>query len=651
MAPSSQDPEHVRRFPAGAEVINGLGVHFRVWAPERKRLELVLYPEMRTPDAAGMDPEQYLEMKREPNGYFSLLTQDAHPGSLYRFRLDGEEGPFPDPASRFQPEGPHGPSQVIDPGGFSWTDRQWLGIEARGQVLYEVHIGTFTQEGTWDAAAAQLAEIASCGITVLEVMPVAEFPGDFGWGYDGVNLYAPTRLYGSPDDFRHFVDRAHAAGLGVILDVVYNHFGPDGNFIGNFAPRYFSDTYENEWGDAINFDGKAAGAVREFFAANAAYWIEEFHLDGLRLDATQSIHDQSADHILGEISRRVRAAAGGRATFLVAENERQETRLVRPGNEGGYGFDAIWNDDFHHSAVAALTGRNEAYYVDTPGSAQELVSAVKYGFLFQGQHYLWQKAARGTPGLDLDPCNFVLFLENHDQVANSATGERLWQRSNPARYRAMTALLLLAPGLPMLFQGQEFASSRPFLYFAHHTSTLAASVRGGRAEFLAQFPSYASLETLGTLADPSDRETFERCKLDFRERETHASTYTLHRDLLRLRREDPVLFAPHRRSVDGAVLSRSAFVLRWFAQEGPSADRILLVNFGPDIRNTPLPEPLLAPPRECVWHVRWCSEDPAYGGTGIPPFTATDPWTIPGESAVLFAAGPPAPERSPEVRS
>ena len=296
-----------------------------------------------------------------------------------------------------------------------------------------MHIGTFTQEGTW-AAASAVARVAAAGITLLEIMPVADFPGRFGWGYDGVNLFAPTRLYGQPDDLRRFVDAAHAVQLGVILDVVYNHLGPDGNYLGSFSDLYFSDRYENEWGEAINFDGPGAGPVREFFLANAGYWIDEFHLDGLRLDATQQIFDASSPHILAEIGQRARSAAGKRQVFLVSENEPQETRLVRPLEDGGYGLDALWNDDFHHSAIVALTGRNEAYYSDHLGKPQEFVSAVKWGFLFQGQRYAWQKR-RGHPALDLAGSNFVNFLENHDQVANSCDGKRVRFQTSPGRWR------------------------------------------------------------------------------------------------------------------------------------------------------------------------------------------------------------------------
>ncbi len=505
-----------------------------------------------------------------------------------------------------------------------------------------MHIGAFTKEGTWEAAGRELSELADLGVTVLEVMPVADFTGRFGWGYDGVNLFAPTRLYGRPDDFRRFVDRAHAAGLGVILDVVYNHFGPDGNYLGQFSKDYFTDRYKNEWGEAINFDGPNAAPVREYFVANAGYWVEEFHIDGLRLDATQQIFDTSADHVLTAVGRKVREAARGRATLIVAENEPQDVRIVRPVEKGGIGLDGLWNDDYHHSAVVALTGHNEAYYTDYHGGAQEFISAVKYGYLYQGQRYKWQEQRRGTAALDVPPAHFVTFLENHDQVANSARGLRLHKMSGPGRLRALTALTLLAPSTPMLFMGQEFAASSPFLFFADHPEELARLVRQGRAEFLKQFRSLLVFERQAPLADPADPRTFERCKLDFTERQSHAEWYALHRDLLKLRREDPVFRAEKPRGVDGAVLAPEAFVLRFFGDGGD--DRLLLVNLGRDLHLDPAPEPLLAPPYNMLWDVLWTSEHPRYGGDGTTPPDTDENWRIPGQATVALAPRPAPPE-------
>jgi maltooligosyltrehalose trehalohydrolase len=615
-----------RRLPVGAEPVDATTTHLRVWAPRASRVDVVTQSGQPTP------------LEREDGGYFSG-TIPASAGDRYQLRLDDDERLYPDPASRFQPEGPHGPSAVVDPAAFRWTDAGWKGAALEGQVVYEMHIGTFTRAGTWAAATHELGELARVGITMIEVMPIAEFDGRFGWGYDGVDLYAPSHLYGTPDEFRRFVDAAHAAGVAVILDVVYNHLGPVGNYLRAFSPSYFTDRYDNEWGDAINFDGDEAGPVRELFVANAGYWIDEFHLDGLRLDATQQIHDRSPEYVLTAVGRRAREAAGGRSLVIVAENEPQDTWLIRPIAEGGAGLDALWNDDFHHSAMVALTGHAEAYYSDTRGEPQEFVSAAKYGYLFQGQHYDWQRGRRGTPTWGLRPAAFVTFLQNHDQVANSARGLRGAQLTSPGRWRAMTACLLLSPGTPMLFQGQEFSASAPFLYFADFEHDLAAAVRRGRGEFLTQFPSLVDFSGRDALADPGDLATFEHCKLDFSERETHAGAYALHTDLLRLRREDTAFSTQQPGGVDGAVLSPSAFALRFFTPDHLD-DRILVVNLGRDLFRTSFAEPLLAPPRTADWDVRWSSEDPTYGGGGTPDTFPDGCWFVSAESALILAPGP-----------
>ncbi len=623
-APLPRPTTPPRRLPVGAEVLADGGVHFRVWAPDAARVEVVLEAGPGAPAAVTLAPDG--------DGYIAGVAPLAAAGARYRYRLDGGERLLPDPASRFQPEGPHGPSEVVDPSAFEWTDGAWGGLILPGQVFYELHVGTFTREGTWEAAARELPALATLGVTAIEVMPIAEFTGRFGWGYDGVDLYAPTRLYGGPDDVRRFVDRAHHVGLGVVLDVVYNHFGPDGCYLREFTSAWFSDRYRNEWGDALNFDGADAGPVREFFIANAGYWIDEFHLDGLRLDATQSIQDASAEHVVAAIARRARQAAGARSIVLVAENEPQHVRLVRAPAVGGYGLDAVWNDDFHHAARVAVTGRREAYYSDYRGAAAELVAAARRGYLYQGQRSAWQRQPRGTPTAGVAPARFVTFLQNHDQVANSADGRRLHALTSPGRWRAITALLLLGPGTPLLFQGQEFAASAPFLYFADHKAELAGAVRAGRVKFLSQFPTLAAMSS--PLSDPGEPATFQRCKLDASERRTHAQALALHRDLLALRRTDPVIGT--QAGVDGAVLGDRAFLLRLSSELQP--DRLLLVNLGPDLALDVVPEPLLAPPAGMGWEVRWSSEDPRYGGTGMAPLESDLGWRLPAESAVLVDA-------------
>ena len=613
-----------RRLPFGADVQPGGGVHFRVWAPDHRRVTAVLQE--------GGE----FALEREDDGCFSQHVREAMPGTRYRFRLDDDKTLYPDLASRFQPDGPHGPSQVVDPSQFRWTDAKWPGITLAGQVFYEMHVGTFTREGTYRAAARELAELARVGITAIELMPLADFPGTFGWGYDGVDLFAPTRLYGTPDELREFVDAAHRIGIAVVLDVVYNHLGPDGAYFKTYAGAFFTDRYDNEWGEALNFDGDDAGPVREFFVANAGYWIDEFHFDGLRLDATQSIHDTSPEHLVAAVGRRARQAAGSRKIVLVAENESQEPLFARPLAEGGYGLDGLWNDDYHHAMLVALTGHKAAYYTDYRGRPQELISIVKHGYLYQGQYYSWQKKTRGAPAWGLPPSSFVGYLENHDQVANSAFGLRLTQRTSPGRLRAATAFLLLGPATPLLFQGQEFGASSPFLFFADHGAPLAQAVREGRGKFLAQFPALAGDEMQSRLASPSDRSTFERCKLDLDERQRHDAIYQLHIDLLALRKSDPVFSRPRSGGVDGAVIGDEALVLRFFAETGHDDDRVLILNFGRDLVLRSAIDPLLAPPSTKPWEVVWSSEDPRYGGQGTPPVVLQDGFRCPGEAAIAL---------------
>ena len=612
-----------RRYPIGAELWSDGDAHFRLWAPEAQRLDLVI---------GNGDTHP---MQRDTDGYWAVVAPAAA-GTRYSFRIDDRETLYPDPASRFQPHGVHGASEVIDPNEFDWTDHGWRGVEMPGQVLYEMHIGTFTREGTWRAARRELPELARIGITIIEMMPVAEFAGEFGWGYDGVDLFAPTRNYGTPDDLRAFIDAAHANRIGVILDVVYNHLGPEGNYLRQFSADYFTDRYKTEWGDPLNFDGPNCGPVREFFITNGRYWIEEFHFDGFRFDATQCIFDNSEEYIVGAIVRAAREAAGERSIIAIAENEPQQTKLVRGREEGGDELDGLWNDDWHHSAIVALTGRNEAYYTDHAGTPQEFISAAKYGYLFQGQYYEWQDQPRGTPSDGISPETFIGFIENHDQISNCAFGQRVRLQTSPAKYRAMTALLLLGPSTPLLFQGQEFGASSPFIYFNDASADLREPITKGRFEFLKQFPSISAVEKEAALPAPADRATFENSKLDFAERETFSDTYNLYRDLLKLRRDHPLLHQPRAGGCDGAVLKEHAFLLRYFGAN--TNDLLLIVNLGKRVALRPASEPLLAPPRRTRWKMVWSSESPRYGGTGAMEVVTEKGWVLPAESAVLMEA-------------
>lgn len=617
-----------RRLPIGAEVIKDKGVHFRVWAPIAEKMDVIL-EELEGPE------KSCFALEKDEHGYFSGLIPQAKNGSLYRFKINDKEMLFPDPVSRFQPLGPHGPSQVIDSSLYQWNDEQWKGVPFKDRVIYEMHIGTFTPEGTWQSAKRELLELAELGITIIEMMPVNEFPGKFGWGYDGVNLFAPTHLYGDPDDLRDFIDHAHSLGIAVILDVVYNHLGPDGNYLHAFSPHYFTHEFTTEWGDAINFDGPDSAEVRSFFITNAGYWIDEFHFDGLRLDATQNIYDRSEPHILTEIANRVHQTAGKRKTYIVGENERQETKHVLPTKEGGYGMDAVWNDDFHHSALVRLIGRREAYYTDYLGTPQEFISAIKYGYLYQGQWYCWQNKHRGTPCFHLNPAAFITFIQNHDQIANSAHGLRIHQLADPGNFRAMTALMLLSPSTPLLFQGQEFAATSPFYYFADHDEELANLVYKGRKDYFKQFSCIATPEIQALLPFPAAPETFEKSKINFLERTLHHQTYNLHRDLLKIRKNDGVINFPKMHGVDGAVLNQDAFLIRFFGDEHEDT-RLLIINFGRDFTLSPAPEPLLAPPENTIWSILWSSEDSRYGGGGTPPLLTNQHWGVLGHSALLL---------------
>jgi maltooligosyltrehalose trehalohydrolase len=635
--------ETARRYPIGAELIADNETHFRVWAPKARKVEVALEK-----DAASESGRTFHLLAPEADGYFSGSV-GAGAGQRYRYRLDGGSL-YPDPASRYQPYGPNESSVIVDPRKFDWTDSQWRGRKLKGQIIYEVHIGTFTSDGTWQAAAKELAELARIGITVIEMMPIADFPGKFGWGYDGVDQFAPAHQYGSPDDLRVFIDHAHSLGLSVILDAVYNHFGPEGNYLRAFSDDYFTRRYENDWGEAINFDGPNSGPVREFFITNARYWIDEFHFDGFRFDATQDIKDSSPVHLLASVSQAARESAGDRSIILVAENEPQETSLIKSCREGGCGLDGLWNDDFHHSAIIALTGRREAYYTDYLGKPQEFISAAKYGFLYQGQPYHWQDAPRGTPGFGIPPESFVCFIENHDQVANTATGDRLRFQTSPGRYRAMTALLLLGPWTPMLFQGEEFGSSKRFAYFTDvGDQRLREAIRKGRFEFLTQFPSIAHPDTQKLLPDPFDPELVAGYHLDFSEREKNHEFYELHVDLIRLRRDDPRFREQIPGGVDGAVINPDSFVLRFFAKH--NNDRLLVVNLGRQQQLEAAPEPLLAPIPGFEWERIWSSELPKYGGPGEVTVVTQENWILPAEATVALRLVPEkAPRKRPQRR-
>ncbi len=622
-APPSVAARHRETF-LGAAHYDGQ-TRFRVWAPEARAVDV--HVEQPRPLTLALEPEL--------DGYFVGTSTEIQADALYKYSVDGE-GPWPDPCSRYQPLGPHGPSQITDVARYRWQDAGWRGARLAGQVMYELHVGAFTREGTFAAATERLDALRDLGITMIELLPVAECPGRWNWGYDGVQFFAPYHHYGEPDDFKHFVDRAHALGIAVILDVVYNHLGPDGNYLRCYSPHYFSRGHRTDWGEALNFDEEYCVGARDLVTNNAKYWLSEFHLDGFRLDATQAIFDSSSPHVVAQLVAECRASTA-RDIVLIAENEPQRGEQLLPADRGGYGLDGMWNDDFHHAMRVALTGSRDGYFVDYTGSAQELLSCLKHGFLYQGQYYQWQNKPRGSPlrGVPRHAC--VHFLQNHDQVGNTGIGDRVHSYVSPCRYRAATALLLLGPQTPLLFMGQEFLASNRFMFFADHTPELRRLVHQGRREFVAQFQAYATEAVQRALRDPGDEQTFLDSKLDWREAELRSEALELHRDLLRLRREDPVIAHAAELEIDGATLSESAFVLRWFAPD--ECDRLLLVSLDREQRLAPAPQPLLAPPRDKSWQLLWASEDPRYGGHGvIDPVSNDGRWRIPAECAVLLQA-------------
>ena len=603
--------------------VRGDHVDFLTWAPGHASVSVELENEASVALEATGD-----------EGYFGGHVPGLGHGSRYRFRIDNDTL-VPDVASRWQPDGNDGWSVVQCPD-HPWTDHAWPGPGHFDNLIYELHVGTFTSEGTWTGAAAKLDHLSDLGISLVHLMPVGTFQGRFGWGYDTTLPFAPFAGYGTPADMRDFVDRAHALGIGVILDVVYNHVGI-GDCFGAFSPHYLSGRHTTEWGKTFNYDGENSGPVRDFVISNAAYWIRDFHIDGLRLDATQAMLDTSRRHIIADIASTVRQAAGERSVYIVAENQPQDRKLITRSAMGGYGLDALASDDFQHAVHVAATGHNDFYYRDYLGTPQELVSALKYGFLYQGQRSDMRDAIYGTDNLDTPADRVVHFLENHDQVANSAQGLRLSGLMSPARLRAVTALLLLGPQTPCLFQGQEFGSTHPFFYFSGLEGHAAESVFDGRKASLRNLPSVADPAMLAGLPDPADPETFAASKLDWTEMETNAPLLQLHRDLIELRRSQAAFSQTSRRQVDGAVIGDGAMLVR-YRTDRTDEQKLLLLNLGRDLNIGVVAEPLLAPPGGRRWVLQWSSEHPNYGGAGRRPFDTDQYSILPSDTAIVLTS-------------
>ena len=511
----------------GTELQRDGSTLFRLWAPAAPQVTLVL-------DSGAEHP-----MQAGRGGWHSVQVGDAGAGARYRFRLpDGLL--VPDPASRRNPDDVHGASQVVDPHAYVWRDADWVGRPWHETVVYELHVGTFTPEGTFAAAQARLGELAALGITAIEMLPLADAPGHRNWGYDGVLHFAPSANYGTPDDLRALVDHAHALGLMVLVDVVYNHFGPDGNYLHAYCPPFFNPAHQTPWGAAINFDGEHHAAVRAFYVANALYWIEEFHCDGLRLDAVHQIRDDSALHIVEEIAQAIAAGPGvERHVHVVLENDtNQAHRLLRDAEGAPLASTAQWNDDLHHAAHVLLTGETDGYYADYALQPVQLLGrAFAEGYIYQGQLSQHSGLPRGEPSGQLPPTAFISFLQNHDQIGNRAMGERLSAMADAHKIDALTACLLLSPHIPMLFMGEEFAASTPFLFFCDFQGELAQAVSNGRRNEFKYFAAFADEAARARIPDPNDEATFRQSTLrwDERERAPHRDRLALVRALLALR--------------------------------------------------------------------------------------------------------------------
>jgi maltooligosyltrehalose trehalohydrolase len=514
----------------GAWLTDG-GVRFRVWAPDHERVDV------------RIGAESDYRLSREAGGYHAGLLPVIGAGARYKYVLDAGDA-FPDPASRFQPEGVHGPSEVIDASAFEWTDDAWPGLQLESLVVYQLHIGTWTRAGTFVSATEALPRLAELGVTAVQLLPIADFAGDRNWGYDGVSLFAPARCYGRPDDLRAFVDRAHALGLGVLLDVVYNHFGPDGAYHGTFSEHYFAEHHRSPWGAGINLDGDGSEAVRRFFIESALHWLHEYHVDGFRLDATARLVDDSSRHFMLEYTETIQnVAMRERPPLVIAEDHRNLAALLHSRDQGGYGIDAVLADDFHHEVRRAIAGDNEGYYQDYAGSAGNVARALRQGWLYTGQHSAYWNEHRGTDPTGVALPRFVHCIQNHDQVGNRAEGDRLPATAGQPATRAATALLLCSAATPLLFMGQEWAASSPFLFFTDHHEELGRAVTDGRRSEFSAWSEYADPKLWERIPDPQALSTFtaSRLRWEEREREPHASMLRLTGELLRLRRTEPAL--------------------------------------------------------------------------------------------------------------
>ncbi len=578
----------------GATVNGPKGVCFRVWAPGRDSVSVAII-------SAGRTAE--ILLSKDTEGYFDGIAEGVRAGDLYFYILDGDYR-CPDPASRFQPEGVHGPSQVVDPGEFLWDDYEWRGISPRDLIIYELHTGTFTHEGTFESVIPRLDYLSDLGITAIELMPVAQFPGNRNWGYDGVYPFAPQNTYGGPAGLKKLINEAHKKGLAVILDVVYNHLGPEGNYLGRYGP-YFTDRYRTPWGEAINFDGPYSDEVRHFFIDNALYWVDEYHVDALRLDAVHGIFDFSAGHFLRELcdSVHLHAQRLGKEVSVIAESDLNDARIINPPEIGGHGLDAQWNDDFHHALHALITGERGGYFEDF-GKMEHLEKAFREGFVYTGQYSRYRKRRHGNSPRDRAAHQFVVFSQSHDQVGNRMAGDRLSRALTFEKLKLAAGVVILSPFLPLLFMGEEYGETAPFCYFTSHSDNdLAKAVSEGRKK---EFASFGWKD----VPNPQDEKTFfdSKLNLDLSREGAHGVLYGFYSELIRLRKEIPALRNSIKENMEvrGFDDDKALYLRRWI-----NGDELFgLYNFGDDSLNLGLDLP------DGRWEKVVESSAEKWGGTG-----------------------------------
>lgn len=606
-------------MPFGAECRGDGGVRFRLWAPAARKVEIIL----ETGSPARLPLEQ------QDEGWFELITDAAKPGSRYRYRVDGELE-IPDPASRFQPDDVHGPSEVIDPANYEWHDDAWRGRPWNEAVIYELHVGTFTPGGSFPDVAGRLDYLVDLGVTAIELMPLADFFGLRNWGYDGVLPFAPDSVYGRPEQLKKLIQSAHERGLMVFLDVVYNHFGPEGNYLHSYAPQFFTDRHHTPWGKAVNFDGHNSRVVRDFFINNALYWVHEFHIDGLRLDAVDTIIDTSKPHILTELAETVRASVDEeRHIHLVLENYFNQAHFLRGGaNCAKKTYDAQWNDDIHHTLHVLLTGETDGYYSDYSSEPREqLGRCLTEGFAYQGEVSLYRNGKeRGEVSRHLPPTAFVSFLQNHDQIGNRAFGERINTLADSRAVQAAAAILLLAPSPPLLFMGEELGTETPFLYFCNYQDGLAEAVAAGRRNEFARFAKFTNPEIRAGIPDPNAEQTFASSKLSWSEldEESHRDWLCFHRQLLRLRCQNIVpLLGQRAENFGGIHASYQLIKMRGLKAEWSFSDGARLSVLA-NLNSEALAGATLSPGR-IIYASDDVTEDFLRGGT-LPPWSVI--WTL-----------------------